>query len=156
MIRSRERNRSLAFTFIELLVVIAIIAVLIGLLLPAVQKVWAAAARIECVNNLKQIGLGCHNFHDVNRAFPAQYDSVGHWVVRLSPFLEQDPLYQQWLTTLKTSDQSATQDNGSGHGGGANAVFADGSVRFLSDSLALSTLRALSTRAGGEVITEAY
>ncbi|MDB5338411.1 MAG: hypothetical protein JWN70_4030, partial [Planctomycetaceae bacterium] len=94
----RRTDRS-GFTLIELLVVIAIIAVLIALLLPAVQQAREAARRSQCKNNLKQLGLALHNYHDTYGVFPyAQTPccSGGHtWVEMLLPFMDQAPMYNQ-------------------------------------------------------------
>src|SRR5215813_7294074 len=107
----RQSSRTVqrrGFTLIELLVVIAIIAILIGLLLPAAQKVREAASRIKCVNSLKQLGLAAQNYHDSEGHFPpgigyyptAQNGAFGTYFFHLLPYLEQRPLFESAFGSL--------------------------------------------------------
>ena len=109
--------RRQGFTLIELLVVIAIIAILIGLLVPAVQKVREAAARTQCINNMKQIALSVHSYHDVNKRIPPNAINIAYswgtdstysstqtwtWIARILPYLEQGNLSTKYNIPLGT------------------------------------------------------
>ena len=117
----RTRKARSAFTLIELLVVIAIIAILVAILLPAVQQAREAARRAQCKNNLKQIGLAMHNYHDVYDMFPQGsntyvIDGVGArgftaWTVRVLPYLEQAPHYEVCMNFIQDFERNVPGDN---------------------------------------------
>ena len=104
--RSLSRPRR-GFTLIELLVVIAIISLLVGMLMPAVQKAREAASKISCANNLKQFGLALQNYHNNFEQFPPSRlnDYQATWLVLLLPYVEQDNLFNQWNLSATYYDQ---------------------------------------------------
>jgi prepilin-type N-terminal cleavage/methylation domain-containing protein/prepilin-type processing-associated H-X9-DG protein len=136
MFHCPRRDRARAFTLIELLVVIAIIAILIGLLLPAVQKIREAANRMKCSNNIKQVALGCHNYNDTYNALPfAAYAPWGsntgsstnvegtvgpNWLVLILPFVEQDNLYRTYSQNIQNYTTWSTTGGGSNDSGWRN------------------------------------
>lgn len=103
-----SKRRRVAFTLIELLVVVAIIALLMALLLPAIQKVREAANKMKCGNNLKQIGIAVHAFHGDYKFLPPSRirDDWATWAVLIMPYIEQESVYRLWDIQLRYYDQS--------------------------------------------------
>ncbi len=107
-----------AYTLLELLVILAILAILLALLLPAVMKVRAAAARVQCASNLKQLGLALHHYHDTHNTLPPGFSSRRRsepmprttWLTRLLPYVEQDALLRITGATEHSPEPSSGPD----------------------------------------------
>jgi len=158
----RPGKRS-AFTLIELLVVIAIIAILIALLLPAVQQAREAARRTQCKNNLKQLGLAMHNYHDVYNTFPHNQNRWGggpigadqipqwSWLVGILPYIDQAPLYNAFSYDVNVADGNGGTITGDrNHNGiGVNQALAQtGMAAYICPSSPNGSVRRDQTNGG--------
>ena len=133
MARFLDFRRRFGFTLIELLVVIAIIAILIALLVPAVQKVREAAARTQCTNNLKQLGLAVHNRFGVTKNFTAYGGGTGSWTYQLLPYIEQENLTKvsgYWRKPVAAL-RCPSDANDKYEGVENNSAFANGLTNYL-------------------------
>jgi len=125
-----QHNRPRGFTLVELLVVIAIIGILVALLLPAVQAAREAARRMSCTNNIKQLALACHNYHDTYKRFPLNYASwssrdpndgrAQSWLIAVLPFMEQQPLYDKIDFNYGVRNDPRNGGQGAGTNGPSN------------------------------------
>ena len=154
-----HRRRTAGFTLIELLVVIAIIAVLIALLLPAVQAAREAARRAQCVNNLKQMGLGMHNYQSTYNSLPQGMRGCcwGSWLIPVLPYVEQNQLFNAWNSVGNNSGIAGYVDGLFRYAGAANITVTSTRVNaYLCPSDGNNTRTTTISNLGKFVVSQNY